>query len=61
GVFVVALPYALLHTGYSGIFFIIISVFFCNYTDKMLISCIYEEDEDGQRIGVRDTCENIVK
>ncbi|KYO18993.1 hypothetical protein Y1Q_0018946 [Alligator mississippiensis] len=48
GIFVLGLPYALLHSGYSGLFLIILTAMFCCYTGKILITCLYEENEDGQ-------------
>uniref|UniRef100_A0A8C8SPD2 Vesicular inhibitory amino acid transporter n=1 Tax=Pelusios castaneus TaxID=367368 RepID=A0A8C8SPD2_9SAUR len=59
GIFVLGLPYALLHSGYSGLFLIILAAMFCCYTGKILIACLYEENEDGQLIRVRDTYEDI--
>ncbi|KAF1673598.1 VIAAT protein, partial [Pygoscelis papua] len=59
GIFVLGLPYALLHSGYSGLFLIILAAALCCYTGKILIACLYEEDEDGQLIRVRDTYEDI--
>ncbi|XP_074845216.1 vesicular inhibitory amino acid transporter-like [Carettochelys insculpta] len=59
GIFVLGLPYALLHSGYSGLFLIILAAMFCCYTGKILIACLYEENEDGQLIRVRNTYEDI--
>ncbi|XP_059580093.1 vesicular inhibitory amino acid transporter [Alligator mississippiensis] len=59
GIFVLGLPYALLHSGYSGLFLIILTAMFCCYTGKILITCLYEENEDGQLVRVRDTYEDI--
>ncbi|XP_061330899.1 vesicular inhibitory amino acid transporter-like [Pezoporus flaviventris] len=59
GIFVLGLPYALLHSGYSGLFLIILAAALCCYTGKILIACLYEENEDGQLIRVRDTNEDI--
>ncbi|KAH1172887.1 hypothetical protein KIL84_016726, partial [Mauremys mutica] len=50
GIFVLGLPYALLHSGYSGLFLIILAAMFCCYTGKILIACLYEENEDGHLI-----------
>ncbi|XP_009687218.2 vesicular inhibitory amino acid transporter [Struthio camelus] len=61
GIFVLGLPYALLHSGYSGLFLIILAAVLCCYTGKILIACLYEENEDGQLIRVRDTYEDIAK
>ncbi|XP_051469789.1 vesicular inhibitory amino acid transporter-like [Apus apus] len=59
GIFVLGLPYTLLHSGYSGLFLIILAAALCCYTGKILIACLYEENEDGQLIRVRHTYEDI--
>ncbi|XP_062981517.1 vesicular inhibitory amino acid transporter-like [Elgaria multicarinata webbii] len=59
GIFVLGLPYALLHSGYSGLLLIILAAVFCCYTGKILIACLYEENEDGQLVRVRGTYEDI--
>ncbi|XP_039424522.1 vesicular inhibitory amino acid transporter-like [Corvus cornix cornix] len=59
GIFVLGLPYALLHSGYSGLLLIVLAAALCCYTGKILIACLYEENEDGQLIRVRDTYEDI--
>ncbi|XP_064026194.1 vesicular inhibitory amino acid transporter-like [Pogoniulus pusillus] len=59
GIFVLGLPYALLHSGYSGLFLIILAAALCCYTGKTLIACLYEENEEGQLVRVRDTYEDI--
>ncbi|XP_068023989.1 vesicular inhibitory amino acid transporter-like [Melanerpes formicivorus] len=59
GVFVLGLPYALLHSGYSGLFLIMLAAALCCYTGKILIACLYEENEEGQLVRVRDTYEDI--
>ncbi|XP_025976046.2 vesicular inhibitory amino acid transporter-like [Dromaius novaehollandiae] len=59
GIFVLGLPYAILHSGYSGLFLIILAAALCCYTGKILIACLYEENEDGQLMRVRDTYEDI--
>nr|XP_033793518.1 vesicular inhibitory amino acid transporter-like [Geotrypetes seraphini] len=59
GIFVLGLPYALLHSGSSGLFLIILAAVLCRYTGKILIACLYEENEDGQLIRVRDTYEDV--
>ncbi|NXY01425.1 VIAAT protein, partial [Pteruthius melanotis] len=53
------LPYAVLHSGYSGLLLIVLAAALCCYTGKILIACLYEENEDGQLIRVRDTYEDI--
>ncbi|NXJ67836.1 VIAAT protein, partial [Rostratula benghalensis] len=59
GIFVLGLPYALLHSGYSGLFLIVLAAALCCYTGKTLIACLYEENEEGQLLRVRDTYEDI--
>ncbi|KAJ6660095.1 hypothetical protein lerEdw1_018021 [Lerista edwardsae] len=59
GIFVLGLPYALLHSGCSGLLLIILAAAFCCYTGNILIACLYEEDDDGQPVRVRGTYEDI--
>ncbi|KAJ0023337.1 hypothetical protein NQD34_003236 [Periophthalmus magnuspinnatus] len=59
GMFVLGLPYAILHGGYLGLFLIIFAAVVCCYTGKILIACLYEEDEDGQMVRVRDSYVDI--
>ncbi|XP_029452672.1 vesicular inhibitory amino acid transporter-like [Rhinatrema bivittatum] len=59
GVFVLGLPYALLHSGYSGLFLIILTAALCCYTGRILIACLYEENEEGQLVRVRNTYEDV--
>lgn len=59
GMFVLGLPYAILHGGYLGLFLIIFAAVVCCYTGKILIACLYEEDEDGQLVRVRDSYVDI--
>ncbi|KAF5907209.1 vesicular inhibitory amino acid transporter, partial [Clarias magur] len=59
GMFVLGLPYAVLHGGYLGLFLIIFTALVCCYTGKILIVCLYEENEDGERVRVRDTYVDI--
>ena len=40
--FVLGLPYAILHGGYLGLFLIIFAAVVCSYTGKNLIACLYE-------------------
>ncbi|KAG5838982.1 hypothetical protein ANANG_G00229520 [Anguilla anguilla] len=59
GMFVLGLPYAILHGGYLGLFLIIFAAVVCCYTGKILIACLYEENEDGELVRVRDTYVDI--
>lgn len=57
--FVLGLPYAILHGGYLGLFLIIFAAVVCCYTGKILIACLYEENEDGIKVRVRDSYVDI--
>ncbi|KAL2101972.1 hypothetical protein ACEWY4_003733 [Coilia grayii] len=59
GMFVLGLPYAILHGGYLGLFLIIFAAVVCCYTGKILIACLYEENEDGELVRVRDSYVDI--
>ncbi|XP_078069684.1 vesicular inhibitory amino acid transporter [Mustelus asterias] len=59
GIFVVGLPYAVLHSGYVGFFLIMLTAVICCYTGKILITCLYEENEEGQHVRVRTSYEDI--
>ncbi|XP_062407317.1 vesicular inhibitory amino acid transporter [Sardina pilchardus] len=59
GIFVLGLPYALLQSGYLGFLLLVLAAVICSYTGKILIACLYEEDESGRPVRVRDTYEDI--
>ncbi|KAG2468647.1 vesicular inhibitory amino acid transporter [Polypterus senegalus] len=59
GIFVLGLPYALLNSGYLGFFLIILAAMICCYTGNILIACLYEEDDEGRPVRVRNTYEDI--
>eukprot|EP00062_Callorhinchus_milii_P013978 gi/632962763/ref/XP_007897500.1/ PREDICTED: vesicular inhibitory amino acid transporter-like [Callorhinchus milii] len=59
GIFVLGLPYAVLHSGYVGLFLIILAAVICCYTGKILVACLYEENEEGQHVRVRTSYEDI--
>ena len=59
GMFVLGLPYAILHGGYLGLFLIIFAAVVCCYTGKILIACLYEDNEDGIKVRVRDSYVDI--
>ncbi|XP_078398973.1 vesicular inhibitory amino acid transporter [Cetorhinus maximus] len=59
GIFVLGLPYAVLHSGYVGLFLIMLAAVICCYTGKILIACLYEENEEGQHVRVRTSYEDI--
>ncbi|XP_051501692.1 vesicular inhibitory amino acid transporter [Myxocyprinus asiaticus] len=59
GIFVLGLPYALLQSGYMGLLLLVFAAVICSYTGKILVSCLYEEDESGHSVRVRHTYEDI--
>ncbi|KAF4099146.1 vesicular inhibitory amino acid transporter [Onychostoma macrolepis] len=59
GIFVLGLPYALLQSGYMGLLLLVLAALICSYTGKILVSCLYEEDENGRSVRVRRTYEDI--
>ncbi|XP_030638764.1 vesicular inhibitory amino acid transporter [Chanos chanos] len=59
GIFVLGLPYALLQSGYLGLLLLVMAALVCSYTGKILIACLYEENEEGRPVRVRDTYEDI--
>ncbi|KAI7800110.1 vesicular inhibitory amino acid transporter isoform X2 [Triplophysa rosa] len=59
GLFVLGLPFALHQSGYVGLIVMISAALICSYTGKILVSCLYEEDESGRPVRVRNTYEDI--
>uniref|UniRef100_F6ZFE0 Vesicular inhibitory amino acid transporter n=1 Tax=Ciona intestinalis TaxID=7719 RepID=F6ZFE0_CIOIN len=55
GMFVLGLPYAVLHGGYLGLILIIVTAVVCCYTGNILIDCLYETSPSGERLRVRST------
>lgn len=53
--FIVSLPYAVLHGGYWGVFALVFVAYICCYTGKILVACLYEVNEYGRTIRVRDS------
>jgi len=53
GMFIVSLPYGVYHGGYWGILAMVGIAHICCHTGKILVECLYEEDEDGKRVKVR--------
>ncbi|XP_052090311.1 vesicular inhibitory amino acid transporter-like [Mytilus californianus] len=50
--FVVSFPYAVLQGGYWTLLAIIVVAYICCHTGKILVECLYEEDQYGQKIRV---------
>ena len=53
------LPYALLQSGYLGLVLLPLAAVVCNYTGQILVACLYEEDESGLPVRVRDSYEDV--
>uniref|UniRef100_A0AAV2KGL2 Vesicular inhibitory amino acid transporter n=1 Tax=Knipowitschia caucasica TaxID=637954 RepID=A0AAV2KGL2_KNICA len=62
GIFVLDLPYALVHSGYTGLLLLVLSAWVCNYTGRILVSCLYEEGHSGgPRVRVRHSYQDIAE
>ncbi|XP_049318248.1 uncharacterized protein LOC105225399 isoform X2 [Bactrocera dorsalis] len=62
GMFIVSLPFAVLHGGYWAIIAMVGIAYICCYTGKVLVQCLYEPDPNtGQMIRVRDSYVAIAK
>uniref|UniRef100_T1JBV7 Vesicular inhibitory amino acid transporter n=1 Tax=Strigamia maritima TaxID=126957 RepID=T1JBV7_STRMM len=55
GMFVVSLPYAVKNGGYWGVFAMVFVAYICCHTGKILIQCLYELNERGEKVRVRDS------
>jgi len=53
GMFIVSLPYAVYHGGYWAILAMVGISYICCYTGKVLVDCLYEDNELGDKIKVR--------
>ncbi|KAI8127383.1 vesicular inhibitory amino acid transporter [Lucilia cuprina] len=62
GMFIVSLPFAVLHGGYWAIIAMVGIAYICCYTGKVLVQCLYEPDPaTGQLVRVRDSYVSIAK
>lgn len=62
GMFIVSLPFAVLHGGYWAIVAMVGIAHICCYTGKVLVQCLYEPDPNtGQPVRVRDSYVSIAK
>ncbi|XP_042231722.1 vesicular inhibitory amino acid transporter-like [Homarus americanus] len=59
--FIVSLPYAVLHGGYWAIVAMVGIAYICCYTGKILVDCLYELNEEGQLIRVRSSYKGIAR
>lgn len=55
GMFIVSLPFAVLHGGYWGVFSLVFVAYVCCHTGKILVDCLYEPNEQGQMVRVRSS------
>ncbi|XP_071964511.1 vesicular inhibitory amino acid transporter-like [Antedon mediterranea] len=62
GMFLVALPYAVLHGGYWSLFFLLFAAAVTCYTGLLLVDCLYDVDPfTGEKIRVRETYVDIAR
>ncbi|XP_033112430.1 vesicular inhibitory amino acid transporter-like [Anneissia japonica] len=62
GMFLVALPYAVLHGGYWSLFFLLFAAVITCYTGLLLVECLYDVDPvTGEKIRVRETYVEIAQ
>ncbi|XP_033645446.1 vesicular inhibitory amino acid transporter-like [Asterias rubens] len=62
GMFLVALPYAVLHGGYWGLLALVTAAAVTCYTGKILVECLYVTDDvTGLRVRVRESYVDIAK
>jgi vesicular inhibitory amino acid transporter len=59
--FIVSLPYAVLHGGYWGVFSLVFVAYICCHTGKILVDCLYEPNERGEKVRVRDSYVRIAQ
>ena len=50
GMFIVSLPYAVFHGGYWAILAMVGIAYICCYTGEILVDCLYETNEYGERM-----------
>ncbi|XP_044233327.1 vesicular inhibitory amino acid transporter-like [Thunnus albacares] len=66
GIFVLGLPFALVQSGYVGLVLLVLSAWVCNHTGRILVACLYEEEESGRscsmpKIRVRHSYQDVVE
>ncbi|CAK6962783.1 vesicular inhibitory amino acid transporter-like [Scomber scombrus] len=62
GIFVLGLPFALVQSGYVGLVLLVLSAWVCNYTGRILVACLYEEEESGgSKVRVRHSYQDVVQ
>uniref|UniRef100_A0A8C6KP97 Vesicular inhibitory amino acid transporter n=1 Tax=Nothobranchius furzeri TaxID=105023 RepID=A0A8C6KP97_NOTFU len=63
GVFMLGLPFALVHSGYVGLVLLLLSAWVCNHTGRSLVACLYEEEERSglvTKVRVRHSYQDIM-
>ncbi|XP_044026061.1 vesicular inhibitory amino acid transporter-like [Siniperca chuatsi] len=66
GIFVLGLPFALVQSGYLGLVLLVLSAWVCNHTGRILVTCLYEEEQCGgsgsvSKVRVRHSYQDIVE
>lgn len=61
GMFIVSFPYAVLQGGYWALIAMCLVAYICCYTGKILVQCLYEEDEYGFIVRVRKSYVEIAE
>eukprot|EP00066_Takifugu_rubripes_P021284 XP_011610550.1 PREDICTED: vesicular inhibitory amino acid transporter-like [Takifugu rubripes] len=65
GIFVLGLPFALVRSGYLGLILMVLSAWVCNHTGRILVACLYEEQEQRGgsvlKVRVRHSYQDIVE
>ncbi|KAM7367693.1 hypothetical protein PAMP_013976 [Pampus punctatissimus] len=66
GIFVLGLPFALVQSGYVGLVLLVLSAWVCNHTGRILVACLYKEEESGgscsvSKVRVRHSYQDVVE
>ncbi|KAM9339223.1 vesicular inhibitory amino acid transporter-like [Symphorus nematophorus] len=66
GIFVLGLPFALVQSGYVGLVLLALSAWVCNHTGRILVACLYEEEQSEgsglvSKVRVRHSYQDIVE
>ncbi|KAL3868549.1 hypothetical protein ACJMK2_041350 [Sinanodonta woodiana] len=61
GMFIVSFPFAVLQGGYWAVFAMVLVAYICCHTGKILVDCLYENDENGSKVRVRDSYVDIAE
>ncbi|XP_050400510.1 vesicular inhibitory amino acid transporter [Patella vulgata] len=61
GMFIVSFPYAVVQGGYWALVAMIVVAYICCHTGKILVHCLYEENEQGIKVRVRNSYVEIAE